>query len=145
MDISKQYNFLWGTWPVRAFRAVVVQSAQPVWQRVIGVSLTEPELKMRALEMPVRKAELGAAAVRAGIEAQDEALRHYGEAMVARALAEADSKPNDLVIQEAVSAVARSLPMQRSTENPYLAAADAGGTEVINSEPVPDMEIESLE
>lgn len=120
MDVYGRYNNLRNSWPVRTAEAVVMRSARPVLQRMVGVSLTEPEIAKRAAETPVHKAELGALAVRQGMAAQDTELLHFGGAMVLQAVDDA-AKKQDLIVQDAVTKVASSLPAEGLVDNPLVA------------------------
>jgi hypothetical protein len=132
MDILKPYNNVWHSWPVRAFGAVVVQSTRPMLGRLMGPSLTEPEIRRRQTETPLLKAELGAAAMRQGIAAGSEELRNFGGAMVVRAVDDA-LKNNDIIVQSAVTDVAASLPVEDFTGNPMVSPEDAAAmTSILN-------------
>lgn len=111
---------LMNAWPVRAAQTVLITGARPVWERVVGASLTEQEIRKRASETAVSKAEIGVSAVHEGMERDDPALRCLGEAMVAKAFDQAESNQHDLVVQAAVAEVVSSLPIRRVSENPYI-------------------------
>jgi hypothetical protein len=109
--------------PARAFGAVMSNGVRPALRQIVGVSLTEPEIRRRLLEMPVSKAQLGAMAVREGMAADDTALLQFGGAMVVRALDDA-IRNNDMVVQAAVTDVVASLPVSELTDNPLISPED---------------------
>lgn len=125
MDLSKRYSGLRGSLPVRAFEVLLVQSTEPVWRRVVGASLTPTEIATRRMEIPRHKAELGAAAIRQGMERKDIELRYLGAAMVMKAVADANERPHDVVTQMAVTDVAASVPLGEVRDNPYVDPAIA--------------------
>lgn len=120
MGIYTKYSELRSRWPAKAVETMLVQTARPVWERIIGASLTEEEIRRRRSELPIQKADVGAVAVREGIALHDTELRRFGEAMVAKAIVDADNETNDMVVQEAVTHVGAALPIQGVKENPYV-------------------------
>jgi hypothetical protein len=117
MGLFDAYSSVHDSWPIRAIEAIVVDSARPVWKRVVGASLTEDEVRTRQREIPITTAEIGAVAVRQGLEHDDGELVDIGKAMVAKALADTDGQ----AVQAVVTEIAAALPVSDVTDSPFVA------------------------
>jgi hypothetical protein len=110
---------------------------RPLFGRVFGALLTDDEIRRRELALPLYKAELGAQAVREGLEKGDSGLRRFGAAMVTSAFIEVADPTGTVVPPSVLSGVngfAASLQPEDVADNPYISENDASKVSMILGE-----------
>lgn len=129
MGILNKDGGLRGSWPMVTVESMMVSGARALMHMTIGRQLDAAEIRRRQMELPLHNARIGKVALDQGTKTGDEQLRVYGEAMIAKALADAENAAaatgEHAIVADGVAAIATSLQPESVSTNPSIAPSVA--------------------